>query len=127
MSKQKTQETAPVITDSNALIEAKIENMKQLQMRGINPFPYRFNVTAMADDLQKKYAHLQNGEVTTDTVSVAGRIMAYRNSGMFIDLRDASGKIQIFSHKQTLSPEVLEQLKHYDIGDIIGVTGIVRR
>lgn len=126
MSK-KPAEAPQQVADSNALIEAKIENMKQLQLRGVNPFPYRFDVTAHAGDMQRKYAALNPGEVTTDKVSVAGRIMAYRNSGMFIDLRDSSGKIQIFSHKQSLAPEVLEQLKHYDIGDIIGVTGIVRR
>ena len=114
-------------TDSNALIDAKIENLKHLQARGVNPFPYRFDVTAHAGELQKKYEALKPGEVTTDKVSVAGRIMAHRNSGMFIDLRDSTGKIQIFSHKQSLSPELLEQLKFYDIGDIIGVTGIVRR
>lgn len=127
MSKQKAQEATPHVTDSNALIEAKIENMRQLQVRGINPFPYRFNVTAMAGDLQKKYAHLQNGETTNDVVSVAGRIMSYRNSGMFIDLRDSTGKIQIFSHKEHVAPDLLEQMGHYDIGDIIGVTGLVRR
>lgn len=115
------------VTDSNALIEAKIENLKHLQAKGVNPFPYRFDVSAFADDLQKKHEKLENGQVTEERVSVAGRIMAYRNSGMFIDLRDATGKIQIFSHKQSLSPEALEQLKFYDIGDIIGVTGIVRR
>ena len=71
MSKQKTQEAAPVVHDSNTLIEAKIENMKQLQMRGVNPFPYRFNVTAMAGDLQKKYAHLQNGETTKTSVRMS--------------------------------------------------------
>src|SRR5690606_31305187 len=37
------------------------------------------------------------------------------------------GKIQIFSHKQSVAPELLAQIAHYDIGDIIGVTGIVRR
>jgi lysyl-tRNA synthetase, class II len=126
MSKQKTQE-APQVTDSNALIEAKIENMKQLQLRGINPFPYRFAQTAFAGELQKKYAHLANGEATTDTVSVAGRVMSHRNSGMFIDLRDGTGKIQIFSHKDSVPADLLEQMAYYDIGDIIGVTGVVRR
>lgn len=114
-------------TDSNALIEAKIENLKKLEQKGVNPFAYRFEVTAHAGDLQKKYANLANGEVTAEKVSVAGRIMSYRNSGMFIDLRDATGKIQIFSHKDHVAPELMEQLALYDIGDIIGVTGIVRR
>lgn len=114
-------------TDSNALIEAKIENLRALEMKGVNPFPYRFDVTHQAGELQKKYADLQTGAVTTDSVSVAGRVMSNRNSGMFIDLRDGTGKIQIFSHKEHVAAELLEQMAYYDIGDIIGVTGIVRR
>lgn len=114
-------------TDSNALIEAKIENLKALELKGVNPFPYRFEVTHHAGELQKKYETLAVGEVTTDVVKVAGRVMSNRNSGMFIDLKDATGKIQIFSHKDSLSAELLEQMAYYDIGDIIGVTGIVRR
>ncbi|MBI1215171.1 MAG: lysine--tRNA ligase [Alphaproteobacteria bacterium] len=127
MSNQKKAEDTLQATDSNALIEAKIENLKQLEQLGVNPFPYRFDVTHHAGELQKKYEGLADGEVTEDKVTVAGRVMSNRNSGMFIDLRDASGKIQIFSHKEHVSPELLAQMKHYDIGDIIGVTGIVRR
>lgn len=113
--------------ESNSLIDAKIENLKQLQMRGVNPYPYRFDVTAHAGELQRKYANIPNGEVTGDVVSVAGRIMSHRNSGMFIDLRDSTGKIQVFSHKDTVPADLLEQMAFYDIGDIIGVTGVVRR
>ncbi len=115
------------VQDSNALIEAKIENLKKLEAQGVNPYPYTFDVTHHAGDLQKTYADLAVGVVTTDTVSVAGRVMSNRNSGMFIDLKDSSGKIQIFSHKEHVAEAVLEQMSCYDIGDIIGVTGIVRR
>jgi len=127
MSKNKTEAAAPVIADSNALIEAKIENLKQLLARGVNAYPYKFDVTHHAGELQKKYAELAIGVTTEDVVAVAGRVMSNRNSGMFIDLKDASGKIQIFSHKDHLSPEELEKMSYYDLGDIIGVTGIVRR
>ena len=113
--------------DSNALIDAKIVNMKALEERGVQPFAYRFNVTHHAAELQKKYADLPTGEVTTDVVAVAGRVMSYRNSGMFIDLKDSTGKIQIFSHKDSVEPALLEQMRFFDIGDVIGVTGIIRR
>ena len=53
--------------------------------------------------------------------------MAIRNNGMFIDLMDASGKIQIFCHKDSMSEDELANLKLYDIGDIIGATGTMRR
>lgn len=127
MAKQQAGTADTQASDSNALIDAKIENLKQLQLRGVNPFAYRFDVTAYAADLQKKYEGLADGETTEDVVSVAGRIMSNRNSGMFIDLKDTTGKIQIFSHKEHVPAEVLEQMAYYDIGDIIGVTGKVRR
>lgn len=127
MAKQQAGTADTQASDSNALIDAKIENLKQLQLRGVNPFAYRFDVTAYAADLQKKYESLADGETTEDVVSVAGRIMSNRNSGMFIDLKDTTGKIQIFSHKEHVPAEVLEQMAYYDIGDIIGVTGKVRR
>ncbi len=127
MSKTKKESVAVTAMNTNDLIEAKLENLKQLETQGINPYPYKFDVTHQASVLQKKYAELDAGAMTTDVVSVAGRVMSNRNNGMFIDLKDVTGKIQIFSHKEHLSKEVLEQMSNYDLGDIIGVTGIVRR
>lgn len=116
--------TAP---DSNIVRDAKLNNLKFFQEKGIDAYPHDFKPNAKAGDLIAKYADLADGEKTEDTVIVAGRIMAYRNSGMFIDLHDTSDKIQIFSHKQDLDAEALEEISHYDLGDIIGVTGYVRR
>lgn len=53
--------------------------------------------------------------------------MAIRNTGMFIDLMDGSGKIQIFSHKENMDAEKIKTLKLVDIGDIVGFQGTVRR
>ena len=127
MAKNKPEAVAQVATDSNLLIEAKIENMKQLQARGVAPYPYKFSPTHHAAALQVKYKDLPNGTMTEDRVTVAGRMMSNRNSGMFIDLKDGSGKIQIFSNKDHLPENVLEQMSYYDIGDIIGVKGLIRR
>ncbi len=67
-------------------------------------------------------------EIDRDGAASPGRIQALiRNSGMFIDLHDASGKIQVFGHKDHLSPDGLATLKLLDIGDLIGVEGQVRR
>ena len=59
----------------------------------------------MAKELEARYGALAAGAVTEDRVAVAGRIRAIRNSGMFIDLHDSTGKIQIFNHKDHLPPE----------------------
>jgi lysyl-tRNA synthetase class 2 len=126
-AKTDTDTDAYQTTESNALIDAKINNLRALEGLGVKPYPYRFDVTHRAGGLQEKYKDLPVGEVTGDIVRVAGRVMSYRNSGMFIDLRDATGKIQIFSHKDGTPADLLAQMAHYDIGDIIGVEGVVRR
>ena len=80
--------------------EGRIQKLADLVDMGINPYPYSYDKNASANDLQEKYKDLEAGAETEDEYRVAGRIMAMRNSGMFIDLTDSSGKIQVFSHKK---------------------------
>lgn len=107
--------------------QARIDKLETWKKLGQNPYPYHYEKTASNAALQAQYAHLENGVETEDVVSVAGRVMALRNSGMFIDLQDPSGKIQVFCHKENLSAEQLEALKLVDIGDVIGAKGAIRR
>ena len=107
--------------------QTRIQKLADLADKGVNPYPYSFDKDINAADLQEKYKSLEAGVETEDVYSVAGRVMAIRNSGMFIDLMDATGKIQIFSHKENLSEEQLKILKLIDIGDIAGFKGTVRR
>lgn len=107
--------------------ESRIEKLRVLRAQGIEPYPYRFEKTDPHQALHNLHEGLPPGEETSDSVKVAGRIMAMRNSGMFIDLLDDTGKIQVFCHKESLSEKGLELLKLLDIGDILGVEGTVRR
>ena len=107
--------------------QTRIQKLADLADRGVNPYPYKFEKSANAAELQEKYKNLEAGEETNDVYSVAGRVMAIRNTGMFIDLMDESGKIQIFSHKENLPEEKIKLLKLVDIGDIVGFTGTIRR
>ena len=106
---------------------ARVEKLAALRRRGVNPYPYRFDRTKLAAALDREFADLGNDVRTGHEVRVAGRIRAIRNSGMFIDLHDFSGKIQIFSTKDQLSEDQLQIVKLLDLGDVIGVTGTVRR
>ena len=113
--------------DDNLFRVARIDKLKALRALGVDPYPYVFARTAEAKDLDARYADLATGAVTEDRVAVAGRIRANRNSGMFIDLYDTTGKIQIFNHKDHLPPEQIALVKLLDLGDLMGVEGIVRR
>ncbi len=107
--------------------EAKEEKLAMLKEKGVTPYPHKFERTHMAGPIQEKYADLPDGTETEDHVAVAGRIMSMRNNGMFIDLQDASGKIQLFCHKDSMDEEKREMLKLLDIGDVIGAHGTIRR
>jgi lysyl-tRNA synthetase class 2 len=113
--------------DEDPLRRVRREKLETLRGMGIDPYPVSFSRTDQAADLDERHAALAAGGETDDRVRVAGRIRASRNSGMFIDLHDASGKIQIFSHKDFLSAESMALLRLFDIGDLIGVEGLVRR
>ena len=111
----------------SSIRENRIQKLNDLTDKGINPYPYSYDKNISAAELQKKYKDLAAGEETTDSYNVAGRIMAIRNTGMFIDLMDSSGKIQIFSHKENLDPDKMAIIKMLDVGDIVGFSGDVRR
>lgn len=106
----------------NEMLLMRREKLKKLQEEGKNPFVIeRYDVTHHSTDIKDNYEETE-GKV----VSVAGRIMSKRGHGkvMFMDLQDMKGKIQIFARKDNLE-DVYDDVKTYDIGDIIGVTGEV--
>ncbi|MDX2084153.1 MAG: lysine--tRNA ligase [Candidatus Melainabacteria bacterium] len=120
-------EATAELANTNRLRASRIEKLNCLREEGLEPFAYRFDKTTSNESLQQRYATLQAGEETQDSVSVAGRLMASRNSGMFLDLQDDTGKIQVFCHKEHLAESSQALLKRLDTGDIVGATGTVRR
>ncbi len=111
----------------NPLRAPRLEKLAALRASGVDPYPYNFDKDNNAAALHEAYAELPDETQTEDTVRIAGRIRAMRNNGMFIDLHDVTGKIQIFSHKDFLSEEERAKLKLLDIGDMLGIEGQVRR
>lgn len=113
-------------TNSETLL-AKYHNYQELRKIGVELYPHEFRPEHKAGALQAQYKDLPVGEKTGVQVKVAGRVLSIRNSGMFIDLRDPTGKVQIYTNIKEITPEQAHFLKLVDIGDIIGVTGVVRR
>ena len=107
--------------------EIRLTKLNELQKLGVDVYPARFKRNSKTSSLHDKYKDLENAVVTEDLVSIAGRIMSIRNSGMFIDLHDDSGKIQVYTDIKQISPENYEIISRLDLGDFIGVTGIIRR
>ncbi|QQD19257.1 lysine--tRNA ligase [Spongiibacter nanhainus] len=92
-----------------------------------NPFPNDFRRDAYAQALQEELGDKEKAELETldRKAKVAGRIMAKR--GPFMVLQDVSGRIQAYVDKKTLPAELTEEIKHWDIGDIIYACGPVHK
>ncbi len=124
---QNNGEAVPELHGGAEYRAVRLSKAQKLREMGINPYPYQFKRSHENHALQDQYKDLAVGTDLADRVQVAGRVMAYRNSGMFMDIMDASGKIQIFAHKDNLSPEQIAIRDLLDIGDIVGIDGTIRR
>ncbi len=105
----------------------RLEKLKKLEAKGLNAYPHIYTPDLTSVQMNEKYKDLANEEQTNDSVKVAGRIKAIRNSGMFMDIYDATGKVQVFSSLENLPDSEKEILALLDLGDFIGVQGTVRR
>jgi len=108
------------------LIDERKKKREELLRLGINPYPYKYEVTHSARDILDKYKTLEAEQKTNDTVKVAGRIVGLRRMGKatFMHLLGQTGKIQIYLKYDDM-PKTYEQLKLTDMGDWIGITGII--
>ena len=109
------------------LIQERIRKLNELRERGVNPYPYTYDVTDKASAIKKKYDSLAAEDKTEDVVSVAGRIMLLRRMGKasFLTLQDESGRVQAYLRSDDVGKEEYKLLKKLDIGDIIGVQGTI--
>ena len=104
--------------ETNALIEQRKAKLAGLKAKGINPFANKFTPTETCEQARANYAEGRE-------VALAGRITAHRDMGksQFIDIKDQSGRIQVYAQKQTLGDEQFDVFKHLDLGDFIGALG----
>jgi len=107
----------------------RIEKLKELRSKNINPYPSTFEKTHNIGELQEKYKDLENGVELEETAQITGRVMAWRTGGKvsFVDIKDDSGKMQLFVSINQLGQEVYEDLRLFDMGDIIGAFGKIKR
>lgn len=122
-----SEEAAAVIEDDP--VEVRRAKRQALIDAGGNPYGHAFEYTHHVRDIDGAYGALPDGEATEDAVAVCGRIIAKRIQGKvsFLTLRDATGEIQLFCRINALGEEAYGELKDLDVGDWIGVFGMVMR
>ncbi|WP_405027645.1 lysine--tRNA ligase [Lentibacillus songyuanensis] len=105
------------------------EKLDTYREHGVDPFGSKFNRTDLASDLLDKYEQFSKEELEekTTTVTIAGRIMTKRGKGKagFAHLQDLSGQIQIYVRKDAIGDEAYELFQSIDLGDIVGITGVM--
>lgn len=92
-------------------------------------YPYKYERTAEIGDLRARFDSLESGEETSETVRVAGRAMTVRGQGKaaFADLRDSTGRIQLFARQNVIGDEGMDSFKSIGVGDILGAEGEVMK
>ena len=116
-------EEIKVEQELSELLQVRRDKLKVLQDEGRDPFQVtKFNRTAFSSEVIENFEEMEE-----KPVSVAGRIMSKRGMGkvIFSHIKDDKGQIQLFVRKDNLSEQEFADFKKYDIGDIVGVDGVV--
>lgn len=123
---QNAADQASTLNDERA---TRLAKRAALFEAGQNPYPEHSELEDYVADIEAKYAELADGEDTEDVVKIAGRVVAKRGQGkiMFIVVRDATAEIQLFCRINDMDEVAWNTLKALDLGDILGVTGVVVR
>lgn len=123
---QNAADQASTLNDERA---TRLAKRAALFEAGQNPYPEHSELEDYVADIETKYADLADGEDTEDVVKIAGRVVAKRGQGkiMFIVVRDATAEIQLFCRINDMDEAAWSTLKALDLGDILGVTGVVVR
>ena len=109
--------------------QVRRDKLKELEELGIDPFGQRYDVENYTSDIRKDYGSMTKEELEEKNIKVklAGRIIRRRRKGKvaFMDLLDRDGTIQLYVRKDIVGEEVYEIVKKGDLGDIIGVEGLL--
>ncbi len=109
----------------NELLQVRRDKLNELQAAGNDPFTItKYEVTHHSEEIKANFEAFEE-----KPVSVAGRLMSKRGMGkvVFADLQDGEGRIQLFVKIDEVGEEALAAFKKLDIGDIVGVSGVVFR
>ena len=112
---------------SDPLLAARRAKLDGLRAAGVDPFPHAFpGVTPLAE-VRAAHPDLEPGAETDARHRVAGRLHARRGQGKmaFLDLDDRSGRLQLQARRDVLGEEAMERLLELDLGDLVGIDGVV--
>jgi lysyl-tRNA synthetase class 2 len=115
-------------SQSSSELEVRRQKLTELKAHG-HPYPARFPRTNRCEELLQKFGPLKPGESSSETVRIAGRLISKRDHGKscFAHIYDGSDKIQIYARADLLGEKNFQEFSRLDLGDFIGVEGVVFR
>jgi lysyl-tRNA synthetase class 2 len=115
--------------EGSELLATRRAKLERLRADGIEPFPHAYPGVTPISAIHAAHADLPAGEDSEARYRVAGRLHARRGQGKmaFLDLDDRSGRIQLQARVDVLGEEAMARLLDLDLGDIVGVEGVVFR
>lgn len=115
--------------ERNDQMQVRLDKLALLREQGIDPFGKKYRRTNTADEILSRYdmADKESLAELAAEVSIAGRLVTKRVQGKasFAHIQDMSGKIQIYVRMDTVGKEKYEMFRSVDIGDFIGISGVV--
>ena len=123
MSEERNNLPAAETEDLSEILQVRRDKLKALQDAGRDPFQLTiYQRSAFSAEIKTDYERFAE-----QSVSVAGRIMSKRGMGkaIFCHIKDDKGQIQVYVRADEVDEQTFADFRKYDIGDIIGVSGIV--
>ena len=113
------------MSEASDVLTERREKLERLRRQGVEPFPHGFEEREEIGEVRMGHEGLAPGLETESRHRVAGRIAARRGHGKaaFLDVRDATGQIQLHAREDVIGADAFDLLVHLDLGDIIGVEG----
>ncbi len=118
-----------VSEELNEHMRVRRDKLNNYREQGLDPFGSKFERTHLAQELLDSYDQFTKEELEekTDQVTIAGRMMTKRGKGKagFAHIQDLSGQIQLYIRKDAVGEEAYELFQSTDLGDIVGITGVM--
>lgn len=115
--------------ETNELMRQRKAKLKEIREAGIDPYPHQYAPTHTTSQIQNEFGQVNETPDESHRVTVAGRIMTKRDHGKssFVHLQDCEGKIQVYVRRDKVGADDYLIYRRFDVGDIIGASGVVFR
>ena len=107
------------------ITQQRLAKLDRIKSRGVEPYPHKYSTSHTTEQAVALLNQKRKSSKLLSAITIAGRVTAKRRMGKisFLDLRDGSGKLQLYIHRDQIVEAEMELFRDLDIGDFIGVCG----